>query len=306
MESVNLFDDAAMRKDESAYLDDTVSLYETLYEPLTRQHTHAILSMLEIGAESRVLDVAAGTGSLTLLAAERGARVLAVDTSAAMLSRIPARATSMMHIDTRVMDGQMLDLPDEHFDLSFSTFGLMHFSDWRRGLAELARVTRDGGRGGITVWEHHYGAGPFILLHEAWRLAFPAKEEMEAPDGLRMLSLPATLLREMNAAGFQEVTLHLNSGTWIGPSASTFGAYLEKFFGSLPMYQQLERTERDKLDHEIRLAAGRYATKEGLAVPSNAWIAVGTKTRPVAAGLRRNDNSHTRPGEVNERLPQGS
>lgn len=42
------------------------------------------------------------------------------------------------------------------------------------------------------------------------------------------------------------------------------------------------------------------------AVPSNAWIAVGTKTRPVAAGLRRNDNSHTHPGEVNERLPQGS
>jgi ubiquinone/menaquinone biosynthesis C-methylase UbiE len=269
---------------ESTYWDDIVSLYEALYEPLSRQHAGAVLSMLEMGEESKVLDVAAGTGSLALLAAGSGARVLAVDTSAAMLSRIPARAAPTMHIDTQVMDGQMLDLPDAHFDLSFSMFGLMFFPDWRKGLAELARVTREGGRGGITVWEHHYGAGPFVLLYEAWKLAFPAKGEMETPDGLKVLSSPATLVKEMNAAGFHEVTLRLNTGTWAGPDASAFGSHLERFFGGLPMYRQLEKSERDKLDHEIRLAAGRYATKEGLAVPSNAWIAVGTKTRPIAAG----------------------
>jgi ubiquinone/menaquinone biosynthesis C-methylase UbiE len=267
---------------ESTYWSDIVSLYESLYEPLSRQHTQAILSMLEISAGSKVLDVAAGTGSLALLAAGRGAKVLAVDTSAPMLSRIPARATPTMHIDTRVMDGQMLDLPDEHFDLSFSTFGLMFFPDWRKSLAELARVTRDGGRGCITVWEHHYGAGPFVLLYEAWKRAFPGKEEMEAPDGMRVLSSPANLVEEMKAAGFHEVSLRLNRGTWAGPDASSFGAHLDKFFGSLPMYAQLEKTERQKLDQQIRIAAGRYVTPEGLAVPSNAWIAVGTKTRPAA------------------------
>lgn len=103
-----------MSTNGSTYWSDIVSLYEALYEPLSRQHAHAVLSMLEIGLENKVLDVAAGTGSLTLLVAERGTSVLAVDTSAAMLSRIPARATPIMHIDTRVMDGQMLDLPDEH------------------------------------------------------------------------------------------------------------------------------------------------------------------------------------------------
>jgi ubiquinone/menaquinone biosynthesis C-methylase UbiE len=268
------------------YWSDIVSLYEALYEPLSRQHAHAVLSMLEIGVKNKVLDVAAGTGSLALLAAEKGASVLAIDTSAAMLSRIPTRTAPMMRIETQVMDGQMLDLPDEHFDLSFSTFGLMFFPDWRKGLTELARVTREGGKGGITVWERHYGAGPFVLLHEAWKLAFPANEEMETPDGMRMLSSPATLVREMNAAGFREVTLRLNCGTWAGPSPSTFGAHLERFFGALPMYKQMEKTKRDKLDYEIRLAAARYATPEGLAVPSNAWIAVGTKTHPVAAGSK--------------------
>jgi hypothetical protein len=166
-------------------------------------------------------------------------------------------------------------------------FGLMFFPDWRRGLAELARVTREGGRGGITVWECHYGAGPFVLLYEAWKLAFPAKGEMEAPDGMRMLSSPATLVREMNAAGFRKVTLRLNDGTWAGPSASTFGAHLERFFGALPMYKELDKAERDKLDDEIRLAAVRYATPRGLAVPSNAWIAVGTKTHSTATGSTR-------------------
>jgi ubiquinone/menaquinone biosynthesis C-methylase UbiE len=277
-----------MDLNESTYWSDIVSLYEASYEPLSRQHAHAVLSMLEIGAESKLLDVAAGTGSLTLLAAEKGARVLAVDTSTAMLSRIPARATPMMHIDTRVMDGQMLDLSDTQFDLSFSMFGVMTFPDWRKGLAELARVTRDGGRAGITVWEHHYGAGPFVLLYEAWKAAFPGKQEMETPDGMRTLSSPPTLVQEMNAAGLHDVTVRLNCGTWAGPGTSTFGAHLEKYFGSLPMYKQLEKTEREMLDHEIRLAAIRYATPKGLAVPSNAWIAVGTKTRPMAAGAAEN------------------
>jgi ubiquinone/menaquinone biosynthesis C-methylase UbiE len=169
---------------DSTYWSDMVSLYETLYEPLSRQHAAAILSMVQIEEGSKVLDVAAGTGSLALLAAAKGAEVLAVDTSAEMLSRITARSTPTMRIDTRIMDGQMLDLPDERFDLSFSMFGLMFFPDWRKGLHELARVTRNGGRGGISVWERHYGAGPFVLLYEAWRPAFPLKEEMEYPKGL--------------------------------------------------------------------------------------------------------------------------
>ena len=274
---------------DSTYWSDMVSLYEALYEPLSRQHAAAILSMVEIEEESKILDVAAGTGSLALLAAEKGAEVLAVDTSAEMLSGITARATPAMRIDTKIMDGQMLDLPNERFDVSVSMFGLIFFPDWRKGLYELARVTRNGGRGCISVWERHYGArplgapyygaGPIILLYEAWRLAFPLKEEMEAPEGMRMLSSPATLEREMIAAGFHDVSLRLSAGTWAGPSAPIFGDHLERFFGGLPAYKQLDKQARDKLDAEIRLAADRYATPEGLAVPSNAWIAVGTRVR---------------------------
>ena len=264
---------------DTTYWSDMVSLYEALYEPLSRQHAATALSMVEIEEESKLLDVAAGTGSLALLAAAKGAEVLAVDTSAEMLSRIIARATPAMRIDTRIMDGQMLDLPNERFDLSFSMFGLMFFPDWRKALRELARVTRNGGRGCISVWERHYGAGPFVLLHEAWGLAFPTKEEMEAPEGMRMLSSPATLEREMIAAGFHDVTLRLSTGTWIGPSAPAFSANLERFFGGLPMYKELDKQARDKLHAEIRLAADRYATPEGLAVPSNSWLTVGTRAR---------------------------
>lgn len=264
---------------DSTYWSDMVSLYEALYEPLSRRHAATVLSMVEIEEGTKILDVAAGTGSLALLAAEKGAEVLAVDTSAEMLSRITARTTPAMRIDTKIMDGQMLDLPNERFDVSFSMFGLIFFPDWRKGLYELARVTRNEGRGCISVWERHYGAGPIILLYEAWRLAFPTKEEMEAPEGMRMLSSPATLEREMIAAGFHDVTLRLSAGTWAGPSAPIFGAHLETFFGGLSVYKELDKQARDKLDAEIRLVADRYATPEGLAVPSNAWLAVGTRVR---------------------------
>ncbi len=62
---------------DSTYWSDMVSRYEALYEPLGRQHAAAIRSTVEIEEESKILDVAAGTGSLALLVVAKRAEVLA-------------------------------------------------------------------------------------------------------------------------------------------------------------------------------------------------------------------------------------
>lgn len=94
------------------------------------------------------LDVAAGTGALSIPAARGGAQVLAVDISPEMIQRLEARARDekLTNIESRVMDGMALDLDDNSFDISGSQFGVMLFPNFSQGLAEMARVTRPDGQ----------------------------------------------------------------------------------------------------------------------------------------------------------------
>lgn len=96
----------------------------------------------------RVLDVAAGSGALSLPAARRGAEVLATDIAPAMIERLNERAREegLADLEGRVMDGHALDLEDDTVDIAASQFGVMLFPDLARGLNEMARVTRPGGR----------------------------------------------------------------------------------------------------------------------------------------------------------------
>jgi SAM-dependent methyltransferase len=90
------------------------------------------LAALEPG--ERFLDVAAGTGGLSLPAARLGAQVLATDLSPAMIERFEARVREegLSSARGRVMDCHALDLPDDSFDVTGSQFGVMLVPDQPR------------------------------------------------------------------------------------------------------------------------------------------------------------------------------
>ncbi|HCT76218.1 MAG TPA: SAM-dependent methyltransferase [Micromonosporaceae bacterium] len=93
------------------------------------------------------LDVAAGTGGLSLPAARLGAKVLATDWSPTMVELFTARAAAEgLDTEGRVMDCHALDLPDDGFDVTGSQFGVMLVPNQARALREMVRVTRPGGR----------------------------------------------------------------------------------------------------------------------------------------------------------------
>lgn len=90
----------------------------------------------------RFLDVAAGSGGLSLPAARLGARVVATDIAPTMIARLSARAgeEGLANLEGRVMDGYALDLEDDSFDVSGSQNGVSLFPDQKRGLGEMVRV----------------------------------------------------------------------------------------------------------------------------------------------------------------------
>lgn len=130
-----------------------VALYEDVFEPLTQRFSLAAIEALVPEPRSRLLDSAAGTGGAALELARRGHKVTAIDASAAMVARTRERASAMgLVIEAQIMDGQSLSFPDASFDAALSVIGVILFPDAVRGLSEMRRVVRPGGRIALVTW----------------------------------------------------------------------------------------------------------------------------------------------------------
>jgi ubiquinone/menaquinone biosynthesis C-methylase UbiE len=97
-------------------------------------------------ATGDVLEVAIGTGR-NLPYYPDGIRLTGIEFSPAMLELARRQADQLgRKVDLRLGDAQALDLPDAGFDTVVCTFSLCAIPDERRGLAEMKRVLRAGGR----------------------------------------------------------------------------------------------------------------------------------------------------------------
>jgi ubiquinone/menaquinone biosynthesis C-methylase UbiE len=108
-----------------------------------------VITQLDVRADERVLDVGAGMGAGVVLAAQKGARVVAVDPTPFMrlvlrVRRLGQRARKRIEI----LDGAAEHLPvaDASVDAAWSVNAMHHWGDLDAGIAELRRVMRRGGR----------------------------------------------------------------------------------------------------------------------------------------------------------------
>ena len=133
--------------------DDHVVFYEDVFEPLTQRFALAAIEALSLKPRSRVLDSGAGTGGAALELARRGHGVTAIDASLAMARRATARASAAaLRVEVLTMDGQDLSFPDGCFDAALSVLGVILFPDAVRGLSELRRTVKRGGRIALVTW----------------------------------------------------------------------------------------------------------------------------------------------------------
>jgi demethylmenaquinone methyltransferase/2-methoxy-6-polyprenyl-1,4-benzoquinol methylase len=157
-EVASMFDGVAERYDLT---NDVLSLGQT------RLWRRAVARAVDARPGERVLDLAAGTGSSSLPFQEAGADVVACDFSLGML-----QVGKRSHPGLDLLAGDALALPfaDGSFDAVTISFGLRNVSDVDAALAELARVTRPGGRLVVCEFSHPTWR-PFRTVYSGYLMA---------------------------------------------------------------------------------------------------------------------------------------
>jgi ubiquinone/menaquinone biosynthesis C-methylase UbiE len=115
-------------------------LQERVFDPI---HAALLAALGDLGGR-RVLDVGSGTGRLSAALADRSAEVVGVDPAPRMVEQ--AHAKRIPGATFLVAGAESLPFPDASFDAATASFTLHHWRDAARGLAELGRVVRPGGR----------------------------------------------------------------------------------------------------------------------------------------------------------------
>ena len=182
--------------------------------------------LARVGPGSNALDVATGTGDLAIELARRGAEVTGSDFAPAMLEIARRKAPGLTF---EAGDALELSYPDGSFDAATVGFGARNFADLDRGLREMARVVKPGGR--VVVLEITTPQKPPLSwFFRAWfdhfvpalgRVAADPDAYTYLPSSVRRFPGPEELAGRMAAAGLEDVRWVLTAGGIIAIHAGT-------------------------------------------------------------------------------------
>jgi len=230
-----------------------------------------------IDARTRILDIAAGAGALSIPAAFGGANVTAVDIAPGMVNLLSERLAPFPNAQAAVMDGQALAIDDDSFDLAFSIFGVSLFGDWRTGLSEQVRVLRPGGMACIATWKTPPGGGPFLVMGKAIRAVFPENKPPAPPEGFLALSDASRIVSELEAAGLADVQVIEVQAVWQGKAGQAYLHELHDLHRFMPPYAALDEQGRREVDQAILRTLDAYTVGDRTYMVSPVLIATGTK-----------------------------
>jgi len=201
---------------------------------LDRRWRARAADLAAVGPGDRVLDVATGTGDMALELAGRvapGGEVVGSDFAEAMLERARAKAVGRADVSFEWGDALALDHPDDAFAAATVGFGARNFADLHRGLAEMARVVRPGGR--VVVLEittprtpplsWFYGLWFDRVVPGLGRLAGDEDAYAYLPSSVRRFPGPEGLAAAMEEAGLVDIHWLLTAGGIIAIHHGTVG-----------------------------------------------------------------------------------
>jgi SAM-dependent methyltransferase len=245
--------------------------------------TERMLDLAGVDIGHRVLDVAAGTGEQTLLAAQRvgptGA-VLATDIADRMLAlaqEAVARA-GLENVETRVLDARDPNLEPESFDGAIARLALMLVPERARVMAGIRQALKPGKKFAALV----IGTAdecPLIAL--PMRIAGRHARVPQAPfgdPGLFALGDPLVLEAVYCDAGFRDVTVEAAPVQRRFPSLAVAMQNVRDLLPEIPqLLMQATETERKVAWAEIEDALRQYDNADEIVAPQTYLIGVGTK-----------------------------
>ncbi len=242
--------------------------YMETFARLTGEAVPDLLDAAGVADGSRVLDVGTGPGNTAAQARQRGAAVIGIDFSAAMLAEARQR-----HADIEFKEANAEDLPfkDSEFDAVVSNLAVHHMGRPGQFLSEARRVLRDGGRIAFTVW-----ADPAKLL--AFGIFFAAVEAhadpVDLPHGPLFGVSEFDEFRAMaRGAGFKDARVRQIDAVWRMPSIDS----CIDGFADWANLNAFPSATRNAIEEDVRSAAAAYADGDGLAIPNPVILVSATR-----------------------------
>jgi SAM-dependent methyltransferase len=233
---------------------------------------HCVLRLDPQNGE-HVLDVAAGTGWAARRVAARGATVVGIDFGADLIEAATAAAAeARLEIDFRVADAESLPFEDHSFDAVISTYGVMFVREPEAAAAELARVSRRGGRIGLTTWP---ADGTIAGLFKVMRPYMPEPPSPPPPSPFAWGSQER--VRQLLGAAFD---LRFETGTTVmrAPDGRTVWELFVTGYGpTKALAASLDPDRRDGLKRDFIDFHEGFKSELGVAMPRDYLVTIGVR-----------------------------
>jgi len=245
--------------------------------------TAQMLDLAGVSQGSRVLDIAAGDGDQSIRAAQRvGSEgyVLATDISSNLLAFAAesAKKAGLHNLETRVMDGENLELGDGSFDAVISRFGLMFLPNVNKGMSEIYRVLKPGGRAAAIVLttpdKNLWLSIPAVVARKHAQLP-PPEAGHPGPFSLGTIGVFKSAFQ---TAGFRDIEIFKVSNPLRLSSASECTRFVRDIAGAIhtilsPLDENQRRIAWAEIEQELQELEG----PDGFESPSEVLIGAGSK-----------------------------